>query len=102
MIPSAAEVLVIGGGNAGLCAAITSRQSGAHVVLLEKGDPAMRGGNTRHTRNLRVMHPEPVFNLCDAYSEEEYWQDLLQVTRGKTDEALARLMMRESYALLNW
>ena len=73
-VPSATEVLVIGGGNAGLSAAITARQLGAHVLVLEKGEQAMRGGNTRHTRNLRVMHPKPVFNLTQAYNEDEYWQ----------------------------
>ena len=102
MIPSTTEVLVIGGGNAGLCAAITARESGAHVLLLEKGERAMRGGNTRHTRNLRVMHPKPAFNLSDTYNEDEYWHDLLHVTGDKTDEKLTRLMIRKSYDLVKW
>lgn len=102
MIPAVTEVLVIGGGNAGLCAAITARQSGARVLLLEKGDRVMRGGNTRHTRNLRVMHNQPLLNLDGSYSEEEYWQDLLQVTGGKTNKTLARLMINHSEELLIW
>ena len=102
MISKETEVLIIGGGNAGLCAAITARQAGARVTLMEKGSYAMRGGNTRHTRNLRVMHDRPVFSLREAYSEEEYWQDLQQVTGGKTDEVLARLMITGSYDLLHW
>ena len=50
----------------------------------------MRGGNSRHTRNLRAMHPKPTETLTDAYLEEEYFEDLLRVTKGRTDEQLAR------------
>jgi succinate dehydrogenase/fumarate reductase flavoprotein subunit len=49
-----------------------------------------------HTRNLRCMHDAPQDVLTEAYPEEEFWQDLLKVTGGKTDEALARLVIRES------
>jgi len=48
------------------------------------------------------MHPKPVFNLSDAYNEDEYWQDLLQVTGNKTNKELAQLMIRESFNLLKW
>ncbi|HET8997887.1 MAG TPA: FAD-dependent oxidoreductase, partial [Acetobacteraceae bacterium] len=46
------DVLVAGGGNAALCAAITARQAGASVIVLESAPKALRGGNSRHTRNL--------------------------------------------------
>ena len=95
-------VLVIGGGHAGLCAAITAKEMGANVILIEAGSKVMRGGNSRHTRNLRAMHDVPTATLVDRYDEEEYWQDLLRVTKGVTDEVLARLMIRESEALLYW
>ncbi|WP_426955132.1 FAD-dependent tricarballylate dehydrogenase TcuA [Muricoccus radiodurans] len=90
------DVVVIGGGNAAISAAITARQLGASVMLLEYAPRAFRGGNTRHTRNLRVMHDGPVGTLTDAYDEEEYWDDLLRVTKGETDEALARMTIRAS------
>jgi tricarballylate dehydrogenase len=51
---------------------------------------AWRGGNSQHTRNLRCMHDAPQDVLTEAYPEEEYWQDLLKVTGGLTDEHLAR------------
>ena len=101
-LPHHTDVLVIGGGNAGLCAAIEARERGASVVILEHADRSMRGGNTRHTRNLRAMHEGPTHTLEGSYTEEEYWQDLLGVTRGHTDEALARLMIRRSEELLEW
>lgn len=102
MMPASTDVLVIGGGNAAMCAAITAREAGAGVVVLEHAGRTMRGGNTRHTRNLRVMHDGPVHTLAGSYSEAEFWQDLLEVTEGQTDEQLARLMIRESAGLPDW
>ena len=96
------DVLVIGGGNAALCAALTAREAGASVVLLEASPREWRGGNSQHTRNLRCMHDAPQDVLVDAYSEEEYWQDLLKVTGGATNEKLARLVIRASSTCRPW
>lgn len=96
------DVLVIGGGNAALCAAITAREAGASVLMLEAATVPMRGGNSRHTRNMRTMHEGPLAPLTDAYPEEEYWQDLLKVTGGLTDERLARLAIRSTEKHVPW
>jgi len=96
------DVLVIGGGNAALCAALMAREAGAQVALLEASPREWRGGNSQHTRNLRCMHDAPQDVLVDAYPEEEYWQDLLKVTGGVTDEALARLVIRASSTCRPW
>jgi tricarballylate dehydrogenase len=96
------DVLVAGGGNAALCAAITARQAGASVLLVESAPRAFRGGNSRHTRNLRAMHDRPNAVLTDAYKEDEYWDDLLRVTGGNTDEALARMTIKASSGLFGW
>jgi tricarballylate dehydrogenase len=96
------DVLVIGGGNAALCAALMAREAGATVTLLESAPREWRGGNSQHTRNLRCMHDAPQDVLVDAYPEEEYWQDLLKVTGGRTDEALARKVIRESSTCRPW
>lgn len=85
-----------------MCAAITASEAGAKVVVLESAPKPMRGGNTRHTRNLRAMHPVPTSTMTESYSEEEYWEDLLRVTGGETNEALARMMIRKSVDLLHW
>lgn len=100
--PEKVDVLVIGGGNAALCAAISAREAGADVMVLEHAHKIMRGGNSRHTRNLRAMHDAPTATLMGSYTEEEYWQDLLRVTEGNTDERLARMMIRKSAELLDW
>ena len=96
------DVLVIGGGNAALCAALMAREAGASVLLLEAAPAEWRGGNSMHVRNLRCMHDAPQDVLLDAYSEEEFWQDLLKVTGGATDEALARLVIRASSDCRGW
>ena len=96
------DVLVIGGGNAALCAALMAREAGASVMLLESSPKEWRGGNSQHTRNLRCMHDAPEDVLVDAYTEEEYWQDLLKVTGGNTNEALARLVIRATADCRPW
>src|SRR6185312_6434011 len=96
------DVLIVGGGNAALCAALMAREAGASVLLLESSPKVWRGGNSQHTRNLRCMHDAPQDVLVDAYPEEEYWQDLLKVTGGITNEALARLVIRASSTCRPW
>ncbi|MDE2277367.1 MAG: FAD-dependent tricarballylate dehydrogenase TcuA [Burkholderiales bacterium] len=96
------DVLVIGGGNAALCAALTAREAGATVLLLEAAPRAWRGGNSQHTRNLRCMHDAPQDVLVEAYPEDEFWQDLLKVTGGRTDETLARMVIRDSATCRPW
>ncbi|MFT4103798.1 MAG: FAD-dependent tricarballylate dehydrogenase TcuA [Burkholderiaceae bacterium] len=96
------DVLVIGGGNAALCAALMAGEAGARALLLESAPREWRGGNSTHTRNLRCMHDAPQDVLVDAYPEEEYWQDLLKVTGGITNEHLARLVIRASSTCRPW
>ena len=79
-----------------------AREAGASVLLLEAAPRAWRGGNSQHTRNLRCMHDAPQDVLIDAYPEEEYWQDLLKVTGGITNEELARLTIRASSTCRDW
>jgi tricarballylate dehydrogenase len=96
------DVLVIGGGNAALCAAISARRAGASVLVLEGAPKFYRGGNTRHTRNMRCAHDAATDILTGPYTEEEFWDDLLRLTGGQTDEELAKFMIRESKDILNW
>jgi tricarballylate dehydrogenase len=96
------DVLVIGGGNAALCAALMALESGASVRLIEAAPREWRGGNSMHTRNLRCMHDAPQDVLVEAYPEEEFWQDLLRVTGGITNEHLARLVIRSSATCRPW
>jgi tricarballylate dehydrogenase len=96
------DVAVVGGGNAGLCAALSAREARASVVVLESAPRELRGGNSRHTRNMRCMHDAPTGVLEGAYSEVEYFADVMQVTAGETDERLARIAIRESLPASAW
>jgi tricarballylate dehydrogenase len=72
------------------------------VAILESAPKDFRGGNSRHTRNLRCMHDAPTDVLTGAYPEEEYFTDLLRVTGGDTDEELARMTIRSSPECARW
>lgn len=96
------DVLVIGGGNAALCAAISARRNGATVLVLEAAPRFYRGGNTRHTRNMRCAHDSATETLSGPYTEDEFWEDLKRVTQGHTDEELARHMIAQSKEMLTW
>src|SRR5688572_2007893 len=102
MTVAGVDVLVIGGGNAALCAAITARRAGASVLLLESATRDFRGGNSRHTRDIRYMHKAATDYVTGPYEEDEFWEDLRQVTGGETNEALARLTIRGSEELGDW
>lgn len=96
------DVLVVGGGNAALCAAIAARRDGASVLVVEAAPKFYRGGNTRHTRNMRCAHDHATDTLSGPYSEAEFLEDLLRVTEGNTDKALARMMIAASKDMLTW
>jgi tricarballylate dehydrogenase len=96
------DLLVIGGGNAALCAALTAAEAGARVLMLEAAPREWRGGNSQHTRNIRCMHDAPQDVLTEAYPEDEFWLDLKKVTGGRTNETLARRVIRESQHCRGW
>ena len=100
--PLAADILVIGAGNAALCAAITAAEAGARVTLLERAPRPYRGGNSRHTRNFRCAHNDDLGVLSGKYQLDEFYDDLLRVTKGNTDEALAKLVISESPDSYQW
>ena len=96
------DVVILGGGNAALCAAITAARLGSSVIILEAAPKDWRGGNSRHTRNLRLAHDEPNEVLTAPYTVEEFYSDLMRVTDGETDEDLARFTLEQSSELWDW
>ena len=93
------DIIVIGAGNAGVCAAITATERDCRVLVIDTAPRDMRGGNTRHTRNLRAVHDEPTDVMTERYSFDEYWDDLMRVTKGVTNEHLAEVALRGSEAV---
>jgi tricarballylate dehydrogenase len=96
------DVVVLGGGNAALCAAITARRLGCHVLLLEKAPLWRRGGNTRHTRDIRYSHPEEHRYATGSYPESEFLEDLKAVTGQGFDPAISKLLVAESASVPTW
>ncbi|HZW58312.1 MAG TPA: FAD-dependent oxidoreductase [Nitrososphaerales archaeon] len=96
------DVIVVGGGNAGLCAAIEAKEHTNRVLMIERSPAEFRGGNSKYTRDVRCAHEKPDEYALGEYSEEEFMEDLLKVTRGETDGELARLVIRESVLFPDW
>jgi tricarballylate dehydrogenase len=88
------DVLVIGGGNAALCAAMAARDQGATVLLLEKAATQWRGGNSKYTRNVRVASPD--------YPPEELLRDLAQASGEGMDHDLAAFIVARSGEIPAW
>lgn len=113
------QVLVIGGGNAALAAAVSARQRGAEVIVLEKAPKAHRGGNSALTVHMRfpytgmqdlidLMPDTPKEELdqmterVSSYTEQQYWDDILNVTEGLSDKTLAGRLVTEAFPTIQW
>jgi tricarballylate dehydrogenase len=95
------DVIVAGGGNAAVVAALSANDLGATVLVLERAPRHLRGGNSRHTRNIRCVHGSDEFNT-GPYSSQELWNDLCNVGEDPNNEELARFTVRDSESVLQW
>jgi tricarballylate dehydrogenase len=112
------DVIVVGGGNAALCAALSAREQGARVLLLERAPEDQRGGNSAFTGGgFRMVHhgvetvKTVVPDLSDGeiantdfgeYSVEAYLDDLGRVTQWYCDPDLAETVVRQSTETVQW
>ncbi|KAJ5190641.1 uncharacterized protein N7498_009626 [Penicillium cinerascens] len=118
--PSTCDVLVIGGGNAGFSAALSAAQTNprAHVVIIDKCPASWAGGNTYFTAGaFRTAHngladllplvnntpPEKAAHIdMPIYSEKDFTHDLNRMTGGRTDPALAKVLVQDSREAIGW
>src|SRR5436190_16303109 len=112
------DVVVVGGGNAALCAALAAAEQGAQVALIERAPEAKRGGNSNFTGGgFRMVHhgaqdiKRIVPDLSDAdiartdfgeYSAEEYLDDLGRITQYYIDPDLAETLVTNSTDTVHW
>lgn len=96
------DVLVLGAGNAAMSAALTARQMGASVLMIESANRDLRGGNSRHVRNIRYAHNAATDYVTGAYDSKEYMADLMRVTDGNTNEELTKFMIEASEDAADW
>ncbi len=96
------DVLIAGAGNAAMCAAIEAARRGKSVLVVEVAPRHMRGGNTRHTRNMRLAHHEANEIFSGSYPPTELLADLHAVVGPDSDDDLAQLLVHESVEMFDW
>src|SRR5439155_13002217 len=112
------DVLVIGAGNAALCAAISAHEHGARVLMLEAAPFEERGGNSHFTggafrfayrwvQDLTTVLPslanEDLSNVdFGTYTEEQFFDDMFALTEFRTDPDLCEILVRSSRDTARW
>ncbi|MGV9796504.1 FAD-dependent tricarballylate dehydrogenase TcuA [Mycobacterium sp. NPDC003449] len=112
------DVVVVGAGNAALCAALAAREHGAGVLVLERAPENERGGNTAFTAGaMRFAYNgvEDVLELCPelseddlastdfgAYTQDDFYNDMCRVTEYRTDPDLTDIIVKKSFETLKW
>jgi tricarballylate dehydrogenase len=113
------DVIVVGGGNAALCAALAARERGARVLVLEKAPEAERGGNSLFTAGgfrfahggLEDLRQDVLVDLTEAeaaavevppYPEDTFYDDLMRLTEQCANPDLADLLVRRSRPTVVW
>jgi tricarballylate dehydrogenase len=112
------DVVVVGAGNAAMCAALSAEESGAKVLVLEAAPEELGGGNTRFTAgairtvyngvdDLRELMPDLTDAECEitdfgTYTEDQFFDDMFRVTEYRTDPELVELLVKNSFETLKW
>jgi tricarballylate dehydrogenase len=112
------DVIVVGGGNAALCAALSAHEAGARVLILERAPEAERGGNSVYTDGLmrfaydgvddiRAISPdltEAEVESADfgAYTESDFFDTMGRITQYRTDPDLCEILVKGSKETLLW
>ncbi len=113
------DVLVVGGGNAGLCAAQAALDSGVSVGILEKAPREERGGNSALTGHMRFPYdsveqllplindpsPEEIEEIRErlpSRTEQQLWDEIMRTTSGAADPALLEVLVRNAYPAILW
>ncbi len=116
---AAYDVLVVGGGNAALCAALAAQEYGACVGVLEKAPRDQRGGNSALTAQMRFVYNSvddlrplmpgvtgqdlrAIAERLPRRTEADLWDEIMRATEGQSDPELLQVHVRESYHTVQW
>ena len=118
MADQVTDVIVVGAGNAAFCAALAAQERGAKVLMLEAAPEDEAGGNSRFTAgSIRVVYngtddiktlvpdltPAEIENTdFGTYTSDQFFDDMARVTQHRADPDLVELLVRRSFATLNW
>ncbi len=112
------DVVIVGAGNAALCAALSARENGASVLVLECSPEDQSGGNSRFTAGaIRFAYRgvedirEVVTDLSEdeiantdfgTYDEDQFFDDMFRITQFRSDPDLCEVLVRQSFATMKW
>jgi tricarballylate dehydrogenase len=111
------DVIVVGGGNAALCAAISAKETAKRVLLLERAPEDESGGNSRFTAGLlRIVYngADDLAQLIDlskeerertdfgTYTADQFLDDMARVTEYRCDPDLTEILVKESLPTALW
>src|SRR5262244_2305437 len=118
MLPASADVVIVGGGNAALCAALAAREHGVSVLVLERAPEEEAGGNSRFTAgafrcvydgvdDLKALMPDlteqEIANTdFGTYTQEKFFDDMGCVTDHRTDPDLCGLLVTRRKEKVGW
>lgn len=113
-----ADVIIVGAGNAALCAAISASEHGARPLILEAAPFEERGGNSHYTGGaFRFAYSgiDDLIDICPAmaeqdfsnvdfgsYSQEQFFDDMFALTQYRTDPELCDILVRSSKQTAKW
>ncbi|SIT72490.1 FAD-dependent tricarballylate dehydrogenase TcuA [Edaphobacillus lindanitolerans] len=112
------DVIVVGAGNAALCSAIAAQEQGSSVLVIERAPKEKKGGNSFFTdgairaayndlENIRTVvkdlsEEEAVNTVMPTYTEDDFYEDLMRVTKNESDPELASTLVAESFKTIQW
>jgi tricarballylate dehydrogenase len=111
------DVIVVGGGNAALCAALSAKESANKVLVLERAPEEESGGNSRFTAGLmRIVYNgvddlRPLIDLSEeevartdfgTYTEEQFFDDMGRLTEFRCDPDLTEILIKQSHPTVVW
>jgi len=100
-LPKEADVVVIGGGGAGLTSAIAAHEKGAKVILIEKTE--LLGGNTNYaTAGLNAAGTKIQEKLGEKDSPELFYEDTMKGGKNKNNKELVKVLANNSSAIVDW